>query len=152
MSDSRRTSRSARPRPGGAGAASGGRSDSHSAADGRSAARRVEEDSAAAGRAQRRTDAGAAASAPGGAGPGAGSDWERLRAGWAGDRPPAGPGLGSLFLLLDAARGLVPGELERQFTALLRELLLTLRAVIDWYLERLDGGTGERRVEDIPIE
>ena len=67
-----------------------------------------------------------------------------------GERQP--PSLASVLLLLDAARGMVPRELERQLTALLRELLLTLRAVIDWYLERLDAGPQERRVEDIPIE
>jgi hypothetical protein len=46
----------------------------------------------------------------------------------------------------------VPSELERQFSALLREVLLTLRALIDWYLERLDGARAERQVEDIPID
>jgi hypothetical protein len=94
----------------------------------------------------------------GGPGP---TDWERIRAaGWAGDAPrsrgaaPTGepPSLAPLLALLDALRAIVPRELERQFTALLRELLLTLRALIDWYLERLDRGEGERRVEDIPIE
>lgn len=86
-----------------------------------------------------------------------GSDWERIRQpGWSGrsEAPPAGgpPSLGSLVMLLEALRGMVPQELERQFSALLREVLLTLRALIDWYLERLDGGRDERRVEDIPIE
>jgi hypothetical protein len=70
--------------------------------------------------------------------------------------PPPGsgrvPDLSAIFTLLDAVRALVPRELERQFTALLREVLLTLRSLIDWYLERLDGGRGERRVEDIPID
>jgi hypothetical protein len=34
-----------------------------------------------------------------------------------------------------------------------RELLLTLRALIDWYLERLEeDGSRQRRVEDIPID
>lgn len=89
------------------------------------------------------------------------TDWERIRAaGWGGDAPrssgaaPTGepPSLAPLLALLDALRAIVPRELERQFTALLRELLLTLRALIDWYLERLDRGEGERRVEDIPIE
>jgi hypothetical protein len=55
-------------------------------------------------------------------------------------------------MLLEALRGMVPKDLERQFTALVREALLTLRALIDWYLERLDGGSRERRVEDIPID
>jgi hypothetical protein len=95
---------------------------------------------------------------PGGPEP---TDWERIRAaGRAGDgprtsgAPSAGepPSLAPLLALLDAIRAIVPRDLERQFTALLRELLLTLRALIDWYLERLERGEGERRVEDIPIE
>jgi len=88
-------------------------------------------------------------------------DWERVRAGGfrpaGGDRPPpppqAGtPDLSALLALLEAARSAVPRELEQQFTGLLREALLTLRALIDWYLERLDGTRAERRVEDIPID
>ncbi len=47
---------------------------------------------------------------------------------------------------------MVPRELSDQLTALLRELLLTLRALIDWYLERLDRGPAEAEVEDIPID
>jgi hypothetical protein len=47
---------------------------------------------------------------------------------------------------------LVPRELSVQLTALVRELLLTLRALIDWYLERLDGGPHEPEVEDIPLD
>lgn len=89
------------------------------------------------------------------------TEWERIRrAGWAGERPGASgapatgeaPSLSSLLALLDALRAIVPRELERQFTALLRELLLTVRALIDWYLERLESDESERRVEDIPIE
>jgi hypothetical protein len=87
-------------------------------------------------------------------------DWERIReaagrAAAAGPAPPAGggaPSLSSLLLLLEALRGMLPRELEKQFSALVREALLTLRALIDWYLERLDGEGPERRVEDIPID
>ena len=57
-----------------------------------------------------------------------------------------------LFMLLDAVRRGLPRELEDQFTALLREALLTLRALIDWYLERLERRTPEPKVEDIPID
>jgi hypothetical protein len=46
----------------------------------------------------------------------------------------------------------LPGELRDQFNNLVRELLLTLRALIDWYLERLPGTKPESKVEDIPIE
>jgi hypothetical protein len=43
-------------------------------------------------------------------------------------------------------------DLDRQLTNIIREFLLTLRALIDWYLERLDRQPQEPRVEDIPIE
>ncbi len=55
-------------------------------------------------------------------------------------------------LLVEAVRGLVPPELRGQFSDALRELLVALRALIDWYLERLAGGSEEPvQVEDIPI-
>ena len=37
-------------------------------------------------------------------------------------------------------------------TKLIREFLLTLRSLIDWYLERLDRPNREPEVEDIPID
>jgi hypothetical protein len=89
---------------------------------------------------------------------GAAADWERLRDAAAGGHggpapsPEGPPSLASLIAMLEALRGVVPSELERQFSALLREVLLTLRALIDWYLERLDGARDERQVEDIPID
>lgn len=52
----------------------------------------------------------------------------------------------------DDARRELPAGLQEQLTALLRELLLTLRALIDWYLERLERGPRKPRVEDIPID
>ena len=57
-----------------------------------------------------------------------------------------------LFMLLEAARRGLPRELEEQFSALIRELLLTLRALIDWYLERLDRGERKPEVEEIRID
>lgn len=73
--------------------------------------------------------------------------------------PPGGPGQGQprldlqpLFMLLEALRRGVPRELQDQFETLIREILLTLRALIDWYLERLDHSTAEPTVEDIPID
>jgi len=57
-----------------------------------------------------------------------------------------------LFMLLEAGRRGLPRELEDQFNALIREMLLTLRALIDWYLERLERRPAEPRVEDIPID
>jgi hypothetical protein len=71
--------------------------------------------------------------------------------------PPRGSGQSSfdpaaLFVLLDGLRRVVPRELEGQLTNVIREFLLTLRALIDWYLERLDRPPREPRVEDIPID
>jgi hypothetical protein len=43
-------------------------------------------------------------------------------------------------------------ELQEQFNTLQRELLLTIRALIDWYLERLDKPELAPQVEDIPID
>jgi hypothetical protein len=58
----------------------------------------------------------------------------------------------ALFALLDALRRAAPAELQERLTGLLREALLTLRSLIDWYLERLDRRPPERNVEDIPID
>jgi hypothetical protein len=58
----------------------------------------------------------------------------------------------ALFVLLDGVRSAAPRDLQDQVTNLIREFLLTLRSLIDWYLERLDSKPRERRVEDIPIE
>ena len=71
-----------------------------------------------------------------------------------GPEPLRGPRLDlrPLFMLLEAVRRGLPRELEDQVNALIRELLMTLRALIDWYLERLDRRPAEQRVEDIPID
>ena len=76
---------------------------------------------------------------------------------WWDEHPPPPPGRGrldfaALFVLLDAVRRAVPGDLQNQFTALVREALLTLRSLIDWYLERLDSPRREPEVEDIRID
>ena len=60
--------------------------------------------------------------------------------------------LSALFVLLDSVRRAVPRDLEERVTALIREFLLTLRSLIDWYLERLDHPRREAEVEDIPID
>jgi hypothetical protein len=71
-----------------------------------------------------------------------------------GPPPPRGRGLdlSFLFVILDALRGSLPRNLQEQFTTLVREMLLTLRALIDWYLERLDRPRRGPKVEDIPID
>jgi hypothetical protein len=65
--------------------------------------------------------------------------------------------LAQIVALLDGVRGAIPNELSAQLAEAVRELLLAVRALIDWYLERLerepqaasaDGG----RVQDIPID
>jgi hypothetical protein len=76
---------------------------------------------------------------------------------WWDEAPPPPPRRGrldftALFVLLDAVRRAVPGDLQNQFTTLVREALLTLRSLIDWYLERLDKPELTPQVEDIPIE
>jgi DNA-binding HxlR family transcriptional regulator len=49
-------------------------------------------------------------------------------------------------------RELVPPEVQQRLLEALRELLLAIRALIDWYLERLERRRGERvEVQDIPI-
>jgi len=58
----------------------------------------------------------------------------------------------ALFVLLDGMRRVAPRELQGQLTDLIREFLLTLRSLIDWYLERLDRPRGEPEVENIPID
>ena len=55
-------------------------------------------------------------------------------------------------MLLDGVRAAAPRELRDQVTNLIREFLLTLRSLIDWYLDRLDQRPREPDVEDIPIE
>jgi hypothetical protein len=68
--------------------------------------------------------------------------------------PPPGRSFdpAALFVLLDALRRAAPRELEEQVTKLIREFLLTLRSLIDWYIERLDHPRREPEVEDIPID
>ena len=76
--------------------------------------------------------------------------------GWdSGPGDAATPDLQALWALLGAVREAVPAELSRQLAAALRDLLLALRALIDWYLERLGepaGGRAEVEVEDIPLD
>ena len=76
----------------------------------------------------------------------------------AGERPgaqrasPPLPDLSALLVALEGMRGMVPRELTSQVNALIREVLLTLRALIDWYLERLEPRPGGPEVEEIPID
>ena len=110
--------------------------------------------------------AGGSARAAGGSGPaaspaGAGND---APAGDPATPPPAGwqttdddarestSELDPLVALVQAMRDLIPPELQRRLIAALREVLLALRALIDWYLERLDRRREQGvEVQDIPI-
>ena len=85
------------------------------------------------------------------------SDWTREWEREFRDAPPppprgGGPDLAPLFALAEALRRGLPRELQGQFNSLLREVLLTLRALIDWYLERLDRGDRGPEVEEIRID
>jgi len=72
--------------------------------------------------------------------------------------PPTGPppphafDPSALFVVLDGLRRVAPREVQGQLTDLIREFLLTLRSLIDWYLERLDRPRREPEIEDIPID
>jgi hypothetical protein len=60
--------------------------------------------------------------------------------------------------LLGALREAIPAELSQQLAEAVRELLLAVRALIDWYLERIERLPGrssspsdDDRVQEIPI-
>lgn len=89
---------------------------------------------------------------PGGAPPPPGwEEWANGAAGGAGAQRGV-PDLAPLLALFDALRRAVPRELHDQLNALQRELLLTIRALVDWRLEQLDAPKPEARVEEIPID
>ncbi len=69
------------------------------------------------------------------------------------DAPAGGDSdLDPFLTLVQALRDLIPPELQRRLVAALRELLLALRALIDWYLERLERRREQGvEVQDIPI-
>lgn len=73
--------------------------------------------------------------------------------GWEG--PGEAPAPGDLELLttaLEAVADLIPPELRRRLGAAVREVLLAVRALIDWYLERSERRSGEPpEVQDIPV-
>ena len=82
-----------------------------------------------------------------------------------GEVPPAGwsvPGsepsppafdLAQLTALVESLRGVVPPDLARQLAEALRELLLAIRAVLDWYIARLEPSPpADSDVQDIPVE
>jgi hypothetical protein len=67
-------------------------------------------------------------------------------------RAPGMSELQALAGLLDLARQSLPPELTRQFLDALRQLLLAVRALVDFWLARLDAQRETPpEVEDIPI-
>jgi len=68
------------------------------------------------------------------------------------DQERRAPSPDDLLILIEALRLAAPDDLQDRLTALIREALLTLRALIDHYLERLDAPPPERKLEDIPID
>jgi hypothetical protein len=106
----------------------------------------VDEAYAAADRLVR--EAEAAARARTGEVPPAGYEGERTSA----ERSAFGD-LQALAGLLDSARTSVPPELARQLAEAARELLLALRALIDWWIARLEREPDQPvEVQDIPID
>jgi hypothetical protein len=134
------------------------------------ALRRLEERLDRASDAAERMIAEAAAAAAGGAGGAgasgeAGADAAGARGAAQTQTPPAGwqiPGSSSqsaaggdldvLMQVVHALRDLIPPELQKRLAEALRELLLALRALIDWYLERSERRrAAPTKVQDIPI-
>jgi len=76
-------------------------------------------------------------------------------AGWQAPRddPPAPDRDAELIAeVLQRLRGLIPPELQQRIAEALRELLLALRALLDWYIDRLERRRTEpAEVTDIPI-
>jgi hypothetical protein len=67
-------------------------------------------------------------------------------------RTPGVSELQALVGLLDLARQSLPPELTRQFLDAVRQLLLAVRALVDFWLERLEAQRETPpEVEDIPI-
>jgi hypothetical protein len=117
------------------------------------------ESAAGAGESAARAGESAAGGNPGGApgqsGPGAGDPATPPPAGWQttddGTRGSTSE-LDPLVALVQAVRDLIPPDLQQRLIAAFREVLLALRALIDWYLDRLDRRREQGvEVQDIPI-
>jgi hypothetical protein len=83
-----------------------------------------------------------------------GGGWESSRARRADEATQEAQALVALVQLL---RDLLPEELRQQVMDLVRQVLKLLRAVLDFYLARLEPSTAQRAtrapvVEDIPLD
>jgi hypothetical protein len=69
-------------------------------------------------------------------------------------RDPWGiPELRTLLGVVEALRTAIPPDLAQQLIAALRDLLAAIRALIDWWLDRLERhAVAPPAVEDIPIQ
>jgi hypothetical protein len=91
---------------------------------------------------------------------------QRLAEEAASDRPPpagwdvprsaaeANDELDALVHLVASVRELLPAELRAQLAEVIRQILLFVRAALDWWLERIEGAgapRGRDDAEDIPI-
>jgi hypothetical protein len=77
-------------------------------------------------------------------------------AGWqTPDSGDGGRGSADLDALLQVARSLrdlIPPDIQRRLLEALREVLLAVRALVDWYLERLERQHKQPvEIQDIPI-
>ena len=77
-------------------------------------------------------------------------------AGWQAPENGASGSARELELLIgifQSVRDLIPPDLQQRLAEALRELLLAVRAVIDWYLDRVERRRAEpAEVQDIPIQ
>jgi hypothetical protein len=134
----------------GAGGSSAGAGGSFTTHD---ALRRLEQRLDRASDAAERLIAEAAQSAASAAGRLPPSGWQVPRGERDADRHGDGPGDTELLVhVVQSLRDLIPPELQRRLAEAIRELLVAVRALIDWYLERIDRNRREPvEVEDIPI-
>jgi len=76
--------------------------------------------------------------------------WEVPRSG-----TEASTELQALIGLFDTLRSMLPEDIQRQLADLIRQLLVLIRSLIDWWLSRLERGpagrAGDFEVQDIPI-
>ena len=99
--------------------------------------------------------AGAGNPTPGPGNPGGGAAGNPPPAGWQSADDGARGSTSELDPFVDlvqAVRDLIPPDLQERLIAALSEVLMALRALIDWYLERLDRRREQGvEVQDIPI-
>jgi hypothetical protein len=78
--------------------------------------------------------------------------WQQAQAGHERDAPPLLADADLLLGLFAAVRDRIPPDLQQRLAEAIREVLLALRALIDWYLERTERArSGPAEVQDIPI-